>query len=249
MPRLRAVVFDYGHTLLNFAPSMPALLACYAELRKQLEAEAYRDLPDAQGLVDRLARRVGEMVTESYRQAQLDEVDIVSLYETAFAALGVTLPRERVHEFAVMEHRAFVSELQAPAENLDVLRQLHDDGLKLGVVSNAHFLADLMHEDFDRLGIGAYLDDSVISSEMGVRKPHPAIFRKVLDELGVSPDEAIFVGDRVRDDIGGAQGIGMRGVLTRQYRQEEYEGTGVTPDYVVDRLPDLLPYVEAASGS
>jgi putative hydrolase of the HAD superfamily len=244
MSTLRAVLFDYGHTFLNFAPAEEALLAAYEEIRVTLQAEARSELPDARGLIDSITRRVGRAVFESYERQELDELDILAMFETALVAMGLSLSRDRIHELAVMEHRAFVSELFVPPENLAVLARLREWGLKIGLVSNAHFLPEMMREDIERLGIARYVDAGVFSSELGVRKPHPAIFRAVLGELQVEPSEAIFVGDRVKDDIGGAQDVGLRGVLTREFRQEEWDGTGVTPDHVIDRLPDLLPYVE-----
>lgn len=240
---LRAVVFDYGHTFLNFAPAEDALLAAYDEIRRLLQVEATDELPDARGLIDGITRRIGREVFESYERQELEELDVLTMFRNALASYGLSLPGDLVHRIAVMEHRAFVSDLTVPAENLEVLRRLREWGLCIGLVSNAHFLPEMMREDIERLEIAQYVDDGVFSSEIGVRKPHPAIFRKVLDALGVQPQDAVFVGDRVKDDIGGAQAVGMKGVLTREFRREEWEGTGITPDHVIDRLPQLLPYL------
>jgi putative hydrolase of the HAD superfamily len=243
--QLRAVVFDYGHTFLNFAPAEEALLVAYGEIRQILQAEAESELPDARGLIDGVTRRISQQVFESYERQELEELDVLAMFRGALVSYGLSLPDDLVHRVAVMEHRAFVSDQTVPPENLAVLRQLREWGLRIGLVSNAHFLPEMMREDIERLGIAQYVDDGVFSSEIGVRKPHPAIFRKVLDALGVQPQEAVFVGDRVKDDIGGAKALGMRGVLTREFRQEEWDGTGVTPDHVIDRLPELLAYVRA----
>jgi FMN phosphatase YigB (HAD superfamily) len=101
----------------------------------------------------------------------------------------------------------------------------------------------MMREDIERLGIAQFVDDAVFSAEIGVRKPHEAIFRKVLDAIDVDPPAAVFVGDRLRDDIAGAKALGMRGVLTQQYRQEEVGTYPVTPDLVIQRLPELTLWV------
>jgi putative hydrolase of the HAD superfamily len=131
-----------------------------------------------------------------------------------------------------------------PAENLQVMKSLKERGLRLGLVSNAHFLPELMREDIARLGVAPYLDEAVFSAEIGVRKPDPAIFRRVLGELGVAPEEAIFVGDRVRDDIAGAKNLGMRAVLTHQFRQEDSAGAVFQPDLVIDALAEIVGYVD-----
>jgi putative hydrolase of the HAD superfamily len=240
---LKAVVFDYGHTLVDFAPAEDTLLDCYGDIRRMLEREAHRDLPQVPELVDALSRRVGSMVEESYRKGQLEELDVVTLFETALLALHVELPRELVRQVAEMEHRAMASSLAVSPETLAVLATLQSMGFRIGLVSNAHFLPSMMREDIERLGIMRYVDDAVFSAEIGVRKPHPAIFLKVLNELQVDPADAVFVGDRLRDDVGGAQGLGMKGVLTRQFRQEDVSEDGIQPDRVIEALPELLGYI------
>jgi len=47
----------------------------------------------------------------------------------------------------------------------------------------------------------------------------------------------VFVGDRLVDDIAGAQAVGMRAVLTRQYRSEEPDS--IAPDAVIEHITEL----------
>ena len=83
---------------------------------------------------------------------------------------------------------------------------------------------------------------------MGYRKPHASLFLRALEELGVAPHEALFVGDRLVDDVGGAQGVGMHAVLTHQYRQEQLGSAAVTPDAVIQRLSELPEALERIEG-
>jgi putative hydrolase of the HAD superfamily len=94
-----------------------------------------------------------------------------------------------------------------------------------------------MRADIEALGIGRHLNASVFSSEVGVRKPDPRIFREALSRLGTDPAETVFVGDRLYDDVNGAQAVGMRAVLTRQFRAEE--DPQFRPDAVIDHLREL----------
>lgn len=245
MSPVRAVLFDYGHTIIDFKAAEENLLSCYDEVRRVLTAQASRSLPEVPHLIERVSRRVGTLIMESYEARELEELDIVNLFDTALRSMGVEIPREVARQIAEMEHRALFSALSAPPENLEVLMILREEGLKLGLVSNAALLAHLMHEDISRLGIAQHMDAAVFSSEVGVRKPHPAIFMRVLDAIGVAPAEAAFIGDRLHEDVGGAQRVGMRGILTRQYRAEPLDGANVKPDHVVDRLPDVVPYVKS----
>ncbi|MGH2442487.1 MAG: HAD family hydrolase [Chloroflexota bacterium] len=240
---LRAVIFDYGHTLIDFTPAEDALLPVYEQIREILTARVHAEIPQAPDLIEAIARRVERMVDESYARRDLQELDIVSLFEQALGTANIELPREMIQQIAEMEHRATNSALTPNPGSAAALAELHGLGLKIGVVSNAHFIPRLMREDLERFGLARYVDDAVFSSEIGVRKPHPAIFRKVLSELDVQPEDALFVGDRLRDDISGAKALGMLGVLTRQFRQEDLDESVAVPDFVVSDVSQIPPYV------
>ena len=81
------------------------------------------------------------------------------------------------------------------------------------------------------------MDGVAFSSEIGVRKPRPQIFEHVLEAVACKPVDAVFVGDRLVDDIAGAQAVGMRAILTRQYRQEEPDS--IAPDAVIEHITEL----------
>lgn len=243
MERVRAVIFDYGDTLGDLAVAERRLLETYDEIRGLLTTQATLEVPAAADLVQRITVHVMRTVGESYKRHELEELDAVTLFEEALGAIGLVVPRELAQRIHELEYRAIVSERTVPEENLATLEQLRWRGLRLGLVSNAHFLPSLMLEDFERMGLTARIDATVISSQVGVRKPHPEIYRTALAALDVAPQEAVFVGDKMREDVIGPQGLGMRAVLTHQFRQESFEGAG-TPDHVVTALPELLGYID-----
>jgi len=241
---LRAIAFDYGDTLGDLRVAEQKLLETYGDIRRMLEAQAQRDIPEAADLIQNITVRVMSMVGASYARHELEELDVLALFEEALSALGLEVPPETVQQIHELEYRAVVSLRTVPPENLDALAALRARGLKLGLVSNAHFLPALMLEDFERMGLAQYMDAIVTSSQLGVRKPHPAIFERILDELGVAPEEAVFVGDKMREDIVGPKELGMRAVLTHQFRQEDFDGSPIEPDVVIGSLPELVPYVD-----
>ena len=93
------------------------------------------------------------------------------------------------------------------------LRRLCDDGYKLAIVSNWDTPLDPLAE---RLGIAHYFDIIVASHDERVRsaKPDPHIFEYTSKAVGVSAEEAVHVGDTYEADIIGAQGVGIRPILT-----------------------------------
>jgi HAD superfamily hydrolase (TIGR01509 family) len=241
---LRAVVFDYGDTLGDLRVAEQKLLDTYVEIRRMLEEQAHRDIPEAPDLIQSVTVWVMKQVNASYARHELEELDVLALFEQALSGLGLEVPRELVQQIHELEYRAVVSQRTVPPENLEALDQLRARGLKLGLVSNAHFLPALMLEDFERLGLAQYMDAIVTSSQLGVRKPHPAIFERVLAALQVSAEEAMFVGDKMREDVVGPKELGMRAVLTHQFRQEDFGESPVEPDLVIGSLAELVPYVE-----
>ena len=250
--QLQAVLFDYGHTLVDFTVPEDALFEVYDVIRERLVTEAGTELPQAQELVERVARQITRAVDKSYQHDRLIELDILALFEQALAGLGVQPRPETVRWVAEMEHRTLSNHLVVSESTLSTLSVIRNAGLKVGVVSNAHLLPELMREDWDNLGFGNVVDASVISCELGVRKPHPDIFLAALQKLRVAPEQAVFVGDRSLDDVRGAHGVGMRAILTTEFRQsigrvqsaDEVEAfRNEAPELTVSSLHEILPYV------
>ena len=121
------------------------------------------------------------------------------------------------------------------------MRALRAAGLRLGLVSNITLLGEWVREDLDRLGLLDLFDAVVLSSEEGIRKPHPLIYQTVLDRLSIEGRSAIFVGDRLREDIAGPQAAGMRAVLTHQFRREDPGPETAAPDAVIEGSPTSPP--------
>jgi len=243
MARVGAILFDFGHTLVDFHRTEEALRDAYEQIRNRIDAVAYMEVPELLDLIERVADGVDKLVTESYTQRRLEELDIAALFREALGSVGFDLPDDVIEHVVALDHSAYSRSLTVAPETLDLLRELGEDGHRLGLVSNMTLRADLMRQDLDRLGLAPLFDASVFSSEVGVRKPHPRIFNEMLSRLATAPADAVFVGDRLVDDIGGAQAVGMRAVLTRQFRQEE------DPDDAADgHIEDLreLPGVIAA---
>lgn len=106
---------------------------------------------------------------------------------------------------------------------------------RLGIVSN--FYGNLLAA-CEEAGIRPHFSAAIDSVDVGCVKPDPRIFRAALDELGVAPGEALFVGDSPERDMAGARALGMAHVLLRP------GANGGSPrccpgDRVIARLEDL----------
>ena len=95
----------------------------------------------------------------------------------------------------------------------EVLEVFSRRGLRLALICNTgRTPGSMLRLVLDRLGLKAYLRVLTFSDEVGLRKPHPEIFRRTLAALGVSPCEAAHVGDDVTTDVAGARGVGMQAI-------------------------------------
>ena len=127
-------------------------------------------------------------------------------------------------------------------------------GLSVGLITNTLWRGDEeAWEDWQRFELADAIDAIVTSHSIGWQKPHRQIFERALDLVGVTPAEAVMVGDRLVADIWGAKRLGMRAVWRRTpHPQGEID---VTPDATVDDLTELpavlepwLPAPEGAAG-
>jgi len=235
--RITAVLFDFGHTLVDFQRTQEALHAAYQQIRDRIEAVAFMEVPELLDLVERVSGGADRLVEQSYREGRLEEVNQAALLREALAGIGFDLPDDVIDHIVILDHSAYSNSITVEPDVLATLQSMRSDGCRMGLVSNLTLRADLMRADLERWGLMDLLDATVFSSEVGVRKPDPRIFQEGLRRIGAQPGEAAFVGDRLYDDVSGAQAVGMRGILTRQFRQED--DPKFAPDAVIDRLQEL----------
>jgi putative hydrolase of the HAD superfamily len=103
--------------------------------------------------------------------------------------------------------------MQAREDAYHVLETLKHHGIRLGLITNGFTI--VQNATIDAIGIRNYLDVTIISEEIGLRKPDPAIFHKAVAVLGVEPEQAWYVGDHPESDMFGASQAGLTGIWLR----------------------------------
>ena len=238
---IEAVLFDYGHTLIHFDDRPhDRLLGAYQRINQLLAERLRRDVPEATVLIEKVSRAVDDEIQRDYASGREEEVEIAGLYDAALRALGLELDPAVIEQVMELEQDGWVGAVHVGPDVVATLEALRADGLRLGIVSNAAYLPRLMVRQMRALGLRDYFDGVTFSSEVGRRKPHPAIYQDALRKIGVDAAQTLFVGDRVREDVQGPQRLGMHAVLTREWRQEE---AAATADFVINRLRELPPIV------
>ena len=94
---------------------------------------------------------------------------------------------------------------------------------------------------FPETQLAGLFDAEVFSNAVGLAKPDPRIYHHCCDLLGVSPAEAVFVGDGANDELDGARRVGMDAILIHRPgagpawpELQEWDGPRVTT------IPEVL---------
>ncbi|CAN5319824.1 hypothetical protein BH18ACT12_BH18ACT12_24600 [soil metagenome] len=234
---VNAVLFDWGHTLMDWAwdDELPAAgheagLHAIGRENGELTArfkDAYEPLFWAPGTVE--------------------ELEYPGLVRRLLGDVGIDVSNVELERFLEAEHAAWT-----PARRLDstthaLLESLRNRGLSLAVVSNAFDPPALLHRDLADAGIAERIDYAVFSSEVGRRKPDAEIFERALDALGVPAEAALFVGDRLYEDVRGAAELGMTTVQALWFRADDHPD-GAEPDYQAFTQMDVLSIVRRLNG-
>ncbi|WP_298829676.1 HAD family hydrolase [uncultured Planococcus sp.] len=189
---IRAVIFDLDGTLLDRDRSLEAFInEQHSRLAEHLQhiprdqfAKRFIEL-DAKGYVWK--DRVYQQLIEEFEIKGIDWQNLLEDYVANFRAHCIPFPNL-----------------------LSMLEDLAGKSIRLGMITNGRGQFQL--DNILALGIKGYFEEILISEWAGMSKPDPAIFQKALATLGVSPDEAVYIGDHPQNDIQAAQAIGMKAI-------------------------------------
>jgi putative hydrolase of the HAD superfamily len=138
------------------------------------------------------------------------------------------------------DYRARYPDFASPSPDaVETVRALHMGGTKTGVLTNGN--ARVQNAKIDSIGLRDALDTVVISEEVGLKKPDPAIFSLGVKNLGLRAAEVLFVGDNPETDIVGAAAAGLQ---TGWFRNGATWPEGLLPraDVDIDRVDEILHY-------
>lgn len=210
---IRAVIFDYGLTLVTFAFPTECLLATLERFLPSIEAATGRRPPDPQELLTQVLLPLEDLLSTLGE----DEIDYLAVYAEAWRAAGIELAPDLLYRILDAEQLCWDASVRVAPDAFAVLRGLRSRGLRTGICSNAPFPAEMMHRQVAGNGLAELVDVVVFSSEIGRRKPAPEMYQAALAHLDVEPEEALSVGDRLLEDYEGAVRLGMRAVLCTHF--------------------------------
>ena len=198
---IRAVLFDFSGTLFRLEQDETWLTDLTDHGGGRLDLEAQTEL------MRRMTAPIGQVVDldDEHRHAwenrDLDPELHKKVYLKVLQQSGVP----RADQARALYERLITPTRWTPYPDTDaVLKGSAGKGLRVGVLSNIAF--DI-RPAFTGRGWDAYVDEFVLSFEVGAIKPDPAIFRIALERLGMAGEETLMVGDSEEAD-GGARALG-----------------------------------------
>lgn len=199
MAAVRGIIFDGDDTLWEFAPSMRGALELTLE-------ELWSRRPETVGRgmsVDQMMA-IRDMVADELSGRVHDLAVVrVAAFERTLEVLGVDdLELAAEISASYFSHR---KRLLAPGSNtIDVLKQLA--AYALAYASNGTSLpADL--------GLGEFFGPTLRSVDHGTAKPDPGMLLELAEQMGMTSEMVVMVGDTQTEDIAAAHAAGMRSVL------------------------------------
>ncbi|MGP4019507.1 HAD family hydrolase [Saccharopolyspora sp. 5N708] len=223
---VRAVLFDFSGTLF----------------RLEEDESWFADLADADGIpfdlaaqtevMRRMTAPVGQVVQlapefqDAWENRDLDPALHRKVYVEVLRSSGVL-----DGQASELYDRMIDTDFWTPYPDVaEVLRRLHDAGIKIGVISNIAF--DI-RPAFKRIGVTRYVDEFLLSYLEGIIKPNPKLFLRACERLGVAPEQALMVGDSEEAD-GAAAAVGCRVAIV------DPVPTADRPDGLLTAVGDVL---------
>jgi HAD superfamily hydrolase (TIGR01509 family) len=243
---IRAVTFDLWLTLIWDSRELEE----YRRLRRLLNFHKFVNRVSSKG---RSYKRI-DFNTIRLAMEQLS-IKVNKIYDSGrdvspedrgrilFELLGIKFPRNETRNLEekagrILSDSGYYGKYpHVNTEAKPVLRKLKQEGIKIGLISNAARSSRTYRRMLNSYGIGEYFDSLTISCEVGYLKPAKEIFHVALNELSVEPHEALHVGDLFKADVVGAVSFGMNSALYtglwHKYAQYMNPGEHIPEDFKI----------------
>ncbi len=189
------VVFDVGNVLTSFG---------------------WKDFIKSFGYSEDVTERIGKATIEGrywneYDRGVMTNDEIVNNF--------VSLDKDLENEIRTTM-KCFTGILKPVDYAIPWIGELKNRGLRVLFLSN--FSERAFNECQDALGFLDYVDGGIFSYRVGLIKPDPAIYRKLIETYALTPQNCVFIDD-LKDNVAAASAIGFNTILFEEYNQARAE--------------------------
>jgi putative hydrolase of the HAD superfamily len=226
---LRAVFFDIDDTLYSTTG--------FAALARRNALEAMRKY-GLRMAIPSLQRELGEVISEfsSNYENHFDKLLLriaPRAYEGVNRAILISAAVAAYHDSKFTQLRPFPDVIPA-------LKVLARTDLIRGIITSG--LEIKQAEKLIRLGVYGHMTPTAIfiSDQIGISKPNMKLFQRACSEVGVKPEESMYVGDHPAHDIDPANALGMVSVLVCRGGRHQSDSSRTRPRFKVRSFGQLL---------
>ncbi|MBD1539208.1 HAD family hydrolase [Arthrobacter sp. S13_S34] len=229
---IRAVLFDLDNTLFDHAASARAGLDAFLQ---HLGTASTDDLARAwfqleQSIYHRFL--ADELSFQEQRQERLRQF-------LPLAGRAVPVTDRLLDGLFDVYLQSYQDKWAAFPDAAPALRSLHDGGMPVGVITNGNHRQQTLK--ISKIGLGPLIRRTFSSESTGHAKPSPEAFIQPCKSLGISPAQALYVGDNFRVDVEGARSAGLQSIHLNR------DGGG--PEGTIQSLTELIPLLGAGTGA
>lgn len=234
---IEAILFDMGGTLRGSIAN--------SEEKKQETVQRIIDLLGADASPDQFTKLLSARAKAYSKWARETSIELNEKKLWTQWMLP-DWPADRIGELAIQLNqlwREATGVREIFPETKEVVLDLFRRGYRLGIVSNTVSSVEVPRA-LKELEITGCFETVILSCNVGMRKPGPAILLEATRQMGIEPEKCVYIGDRLNRDVessrkaGFAKAIILRAPTTFADHQRKYPD--LIADHYVDNLKELL---------
>ncbi len=214
--RVKAVLFDFGETLLNFGKvSMGRLFREGAGLSYKFLKDSGQPVGNFEfycwrNLISLQAHHIISNITGR-------DFDALVLLKKIASKKGVKLDEQQWRHLVWLWYEPLSKVAEIEPKTAETLTALKKMGIKLGIVSNTFVNNFCLDKHLEQFGILDFFAIRLYSHEFDFRKPDARIFKLAAERIKERLENILFVGDRIDKDVKPAVKLGLKAVLKTAY--------------------------------
>ncbi len=245
--KIKAVLFDLGETLLDFGKLNPRSIfhqgakLSYDFLKSHGQPVGNFRYYCLWNMAALYFRRIISAITRN-------DFNSLALLRWVGMKKGIRLDGQQWRHFAWLWYEPLSKIATVEPDIKETLTRLKNSGLKLGILSNTFVSSDSLEKHIQQAGILDFFEKRLYSYEFDFRKPDTRIFRIAAERIGQTPDNILFVGDRINTDIKPAIKVGMKAAMKTAYTNKGKKiPEGAWKINHISELPHLIEKINAES--
>jgi len=234
---IKNIFFDLGNTLIDMSVTHKAT---YFGLKSGLPDELVTD-----ELISKWERESYKIFDYYYKKGEfytIKSLQVMGL-KSVLLEYGINLSDRKLVDIVSKCWRYLIKNCLVYEDVIPTLFQLVQDGYELGLITDGD------EEDVIRIlkkhNLNNMFRTKIISSVVKRYKPDILLFERALEKVQCVPEEAIYVGDSVKD-INGAKKLGLFTVVINRNKTQDTM-TEMKPDFIIDSLFQLYPVIKNIS--